>query len=203
MNRRHRGRGRHRNNKVNPDIKAWGPCFWYFYHRVAYDFDEKKASENEKYKRGHLILYNNFEKILPCHKCRNHYRRLKNNRPVEKFINTQKELFEWSIVNHNRVNKRLKKKEISLEKAKEIYSKPLRRDMLKKFINYLIFLSLQRNNLGIIKKIFNNLIYTIPCETYRKGLTQRLNWSNNLKNINLPIGLKKWYSRNHNFHNGL
>ena len=200
MNRR---RNRHRNNKVNPDIKAWGPCFWYFYHRVAYDFDEKKASENEKYKKGHLILYNNFEKILPCYKCRNHYRTLKNNRPVEKFINTKEELFEWSIVNHNRVNKRLKKKELSIEKAKEIYSKPLRYDMIKKFINYLIYLSLQRNNLGIIKKLLNNLIYTIPCEIYRKGLTQRLNWSNNLKNINLPIGLKKWYSRNHNFHTGL
>ena len=214
MNRRQRQRGRgranirrnrhHNNNRnVDPDIKAWGQCFWYFYHRVAYDFDEKKASENEKYKNGHLVLYNNFEKILPCQKCRNHYRTLKNNRPVEKFINTQKELFEWSVVNHNRVNKRLKKKQISVEKATEIYSKPLRHNMIKKFINYLIYLSLKRGNLGIIKKIFNNLRYVIPCEMCKKGLAQRLNWSNDLKNINLPFALKNWYSRNHNFHVGL
>lgn len=190
-------------NHNDKSIYVWGPTFWYVYHKIAFNYDEKVASENEKYKQAHLIFYNNFEKILPCHKCRVHYTKLKNNRPVNRFMDTKDNFFEWSVKNHNIVNNRLNKKKLILQRAKEIYRKPLRHNMVKKFVNYIFNLSLRKNNLGIIKKIINNLIYVLPCQMCKKGLDQKLKLSNNLKTISLPRMLKVWYQRNHQFHVGL
>lgn len=186
--------------RLNVKIEAWGPVFWYMYHMIAISYNEEKAKDNEKYKKAYIIFYNNIDKILPCKTCANHYEKLKKQRKVIDFIDNKDKLFKWTVDNHNIVNKRLKKKQISVEDALLIYNKPFNHNYNMKFINYLFRVSLKRYNVGIIKKIINNICFILPCQECRVGLQIRLRNYNNLQKIHNFIKLKYWFNHNHQIH---
>lgn len=183
--------------RINVKIEAWGPTFWYIYHKIAISYDEEKANKNERYKKAYLIFYNNFDKILPCKKCSIHYHKLKKERKLINFIDSKEEFFKWSVDNHNIVNKRLKKKQFSLDEAKIKYNEPLKNNMIMKFMNYLFRLSLKYYNVGVIKKIINNIGYILPSQDYRVGLQLRLKYVNNMKKFHTSQQLRNWFRKNH------
>ena len=186
--------------KINVKIEAWGPTFWYIYHKIAISYNEEKAKSDEKYKKAYLIFYNNFDKILPCKSCSEHYKKLKNNRKVKDFISNKDELFKWSVDNHNIVNKRLKRKEFTLDEAKIKYNQPLDHNMIMKFMNYLLRLSLKYYNIGLIKRIVNNICYILPCQDCCFGLQTRLKYVNKLKKYHVSQQLRIWFKQNHEIH---
>ena len=185
--------------RLNIKIEAWGPVFWYMYHMIAISYDEEKAKDNEKYKKAYIIFYNNVDKILPCKTCANHYAKLKKQRKFIDFIDNKDKLFKWTVDNHNIVNKRLKKKELSLNNALLKYNNsPVNVNMMMKFINYIFRVSLKYNNIGIIKKIINNICLILPSEEHCIGLQIRLKRVNNLKNMRTVKQLRLWFRNNHN-----
>ena len=184
--------------KLNVRIEAWGPTFWYMYHKIAISYDEEKAKEDEKYKKAYIIFFNNFDKILPCKRCSEHYAKLKKERRVINFMNSKEQLFKWSVDNHNIVNKRLKKKQFTVDEVNIKYNESLKDNMVMKFMNYLFRLSLKYYNVGIIKKITNNLVYILPSPEYRIGLKIRLKNVNNMKKLHTSQQLRNWFKKNHN-----
>lgn len=77
------------------------------------------TDDTSKYERAAWMA--NFTASLPCGECRREWRQL-----VKRFPWPQeggnKELFEWSVEAHNKVNVRLGKKTISAEEARAIYA---------------------------------------------------------------------------------
>lgn len=187
--------------KLNVKIEKWGPNFWYMYHMVAISYDEKKGIDNDNYKNCYLFFYNNFYKILPCKKCSDHFSKLNKERNVINFIDNKEMLFKWSVDNHNIVNKRLKKNELSLNRAKIEYTEQLKHNKIMKFMNYLFRLSLKYDNVGVVKKVISSLSYIIPCNKCSIGLILRLKSNNNnFKKLQTSRQLKIWFKNNHKIH---
>lgn len=96
------------------DAKLVGPGIWYIFHLLA------AQTSHGHIDKSHII---NFISILwaffPCLDCRQHLRKMFNiHSPYN--IHTSG-MFEYTYMVHNIVNKRLKKKEITLEEAKHLF----------------------------------------------------------------------------------
>jgi hypothetical protein len=98
--------------------KIWGPNAWTFIHLMV-------LSEKEPFDSSRLKYYEQFftllTSLLPCEACRNHL--IENISMMTKIesIQTKRELFNWTIDLHNRVNKMLGAKQWDFETAYEYW----------------------------------------------------------------------------------
>jgi len=100
------------------DPSIWGPHLWTGLHYVALGYPGgASATDRAHYK----AFYEGLSNVLPCGKCVQHYIQLLKESPIDAYLDTADTLFEWTVIIHNAVNKRLGKKEVSLEQAKTLY----------------------------------------------------------------------------------
>lgn len=108
------------------DVKAHGSGIWYCLHMKSYKIKDVRDV------RAFLKFVEELREELPCDDCRIHMNKYcDEHRPENKWKKTYKlkngrevnGLFYWSWKFHDAVNKRIKKKRISLDEAYEIYSK--------------------------------------------------------------------------------
>lgn len=101
---------------VNPS--EWGPPLWYKLHMKTFDYPEIAT-----YKDKVLAIkyFKEVEKLLPCEKCRVHYRRNLKASPIEYHVDTRRELTRWLIDLHNKVNAQTGKRILSYDEASNIY----------------------------------------------------------------------------------
>ena len=99
----------------------WGPPLWYKLHMKTFDYPEIAT-----YKEKVLAIkyFKEVEKLLPCEKCRVHYRQNLKSNPIEYHVDTRDELVRWLIDLHNKVNAQTGKKILSYEEAISIYLPP-------------------------------------------------------------------------------
>jgi hypothetical protein len=89
---------------------TWGPFFWHTIHLAALGYPisptytEKKAAKD---------FYESLTSMLPCPACRLHYTQMLQENPITPFLDTRRDLFQWTVKIHNLVNKRLEKPEVS------------------------------------------------------------------------------------------
>lgn len=97
---------------ISPDV--WGPSTWTFLHLIVLsEPDSMEPSRTMFYKQ----LYEVLQELLPCQKCRNHLREnLKKLPPLEN-IQTKRELFDWTVDLHNKVNEITGKRMYTREEA--------------------------------------------------------------------------------------
>lgn len=96
-------------------MKFYGPHQWSSLHAKIAKYDpntQKKSMEQ---------YLNSLKELLPCEKCRIHYKQNLNNRPFEPYLNDREALFHWSYQLHDDVNKQLNKKSPSYSKIKKYY----------------------------------------------------------------------------------
>lgn len=99
----------------------WGPPMWKTIHYVALGYPENPTEED---KQAYEQFYTNIYKIIPCKKpCSVHYKNMVSEFPVKNFLDNRDRLFEWTVIVHNKVNTRLGKPIISLDKARNMYDK--------------------------------------------------------------------------------
>jgi hypothetical protein len=85
---------------------VWGPIFWHTIHIVALGYPKKPTYTDKKCAKE---FYESFAVLLPCGQCRQHYiDHLKKN-PLTPFLDTRGDLFKWTVMIHNEVNKMLNK----------------------------------------------------------------------------------------------
>ncbi len=87
--------------------KIWGPDFWMFFHLITFKYS-KNPSKSEKIMAHELI--ESIAEILPCEKCKHHFKKNILNFPLnDKNINSREDFIFWFIDFHNLVNITLKK----------------------------------------------------------------------------------------------
>ena len=118
-----------------------GPKLWKSIHNVALvEYPENPSEDDKTY---YMNYYKNFWKIIPCLKCSVNYRKNWEELPITSYLESRTQLFEWTVLLHNIVNKELGKKEISLSEALSIY-KPGTRYIILLVLVLLVILLLLR-----------------------------------------------------------
>jgi len=103
---------------VAPNV--WGPHAWKFIHYVTLSYPIFPNQENkDNYKQFFLTL----QYILPCHKCRKHYKENLNKFPLNDLVLSNNEnLVKWGIDLHNYINKLHNKPELSYNDAYKLFN---------------------------------------------------------------------------------
>ena len=105
--------------------KVWGPPTWIFLHSVTFNYPDNPTDID---KEIHRSFFHSLENILPCQKCRNHYKKNIQNYPIK--LNSRKELIQWLIDVHNMINKENGKPILSyddvINEYKELYGGNIR-----------------------------------------------------------------------------
>jgi hypothetical protein len=102
---------------MNPDI--WGKHVWTSIHFIALGYP---SNPNAQQKNIYIQYFNSLADVLPCKSCADHFKKLLTLHPLnDAHLANNFSLFEWTVLLHNKVNERLNKPIISLERAKKIY----------------------------------------------------------------------------------
>lgn len=103
---------------VNP-TKIWGPPLWISIHNVALGFPENPTTaDREQYRQFYELL----GYVIPCQKCATNYRQHTSDLPIDQFLFNRKDLFRWTVLLHNIVNKSLGKRQWTFEEAWSMYN---------------------------------------------------------------------------------
>lgn len=103
---------------MNPLV--WGPPFWFVMHTVSINYPLRPTYAQ---RRTHYDFFYNIRNILPCEMCRQHYRVLLKQYPIEPFLDSRDSLISWVILIHNQVNVRLGKSTMSMDAVMQKYNK--------------------------------------------------------------------------------
>jgi hypothetical protein len=95
---------------MNPSV--WGPPFWFVMHTVSLNYPLKPSFAEQ---RTHYDFFYNVRDILPCEMCRQHYRTLLKQYPLQPFLDNRDSLVAWVVLIHNQVNARLGKPGMTTE----------------------------------------------------------------------------------------
>lgn len=112
------------NTKGQPGFQAavWGPGMWFFLHTISLNFPLHPTEADKKSYEQFLCSLGD---VLPCSFCSQHYKdHLASDFDAKKVLKSRETLSEWLYKFHEKVNKRLHKKEtIKYKDAMEIYKR--------------------------------------------------------------------------------
>lgn len=86
------------------DPAIWGPHLWFFLHSMsfAYGKNKNRPTKEEKYYMYQFLESLKF--VLPCTCKKNYTKHFISNPPT---LNSRRQLFEWLVDLHNKVNKQV------------------------------------------------------------------------------------------------
>lgn len=100
------------------DPTIWGPHLWFFMHTVSFNYPKNPTQEDRDHNYN---FFYNLTKIIPCEKCKTHYKDFFNKHSILNYLDKRDKLIEWVVKCHNNVNKLTNKPEWSLEKVFDHY----------------------------------------------------------------------------------
>ena len=92
----------------------WGPSVWKTIHSMAAAYDPSNKS-------AYGMFVNSLPDLLPCQQCREHLKENLKKLPVELYLDNRHNLFFWSYVLHDTVNKSLGKTSPPYDQVKKEY----------------------------------------------------------------------------------
>jgi len=95
---------------------VWGPHAWIFIHSVALNYPSKPT---EKDKINYKNFFVSLQHVLPCVVCQNNYKTHLEEIQIDNYLNNRKDLFMFTVLLHNAVNKINNKPTINLQDALE------------------------------------------------------------------------------------
>lgn len=114
---------------VDPNVdngmmtKVWGPTGWLFLHCVTfgYPYAINPSNPDHKYKKQqYKTFFQMIGYVLPCKYCRESYIEFAKQTPIDKFLNTRKDLCKWLYIIHNKVNTKLGVPESTIPTFQEV-----------------------------------------------------------------------------------
>ena len=107
--------------EINLNPQIWGPPAWFFIESIIISYPKNPTiEEKESYKN----FFNSLPYILPCQKCKEHFKRFLSKYPLDNSILKSKERFIiWILSAHNNVKKVNNSKNISIENFYKFYNK--------------------------------------------------------------------------------
>ena len=85
---------------------VWGPFFWHTMHISALGYPQQPTYGD---KRAAKEFYEAFAHLIPCSVCREHYAQNLQKFPLTPHLDRRDDLFKWTVMIHNEVNKSLGK----------------------------------------------------------------------------------------------
>ena len=114
------------------DNKIWGPNFWFTLHTVTLAYPDNPTYAD---KRRYNDFFVSVQHILPCKKCREHYRLHLDNSPISISLDNKESLVKWLFDLHNQVNISLNKPVMEYQDFKEKYRKIYNPNLIEKIEN--------------------------------------------------------------------
>jgi hypothetical protein len=100
---------------------SWGPFFWHTIHIVALGYPAQEPSYG--YKKAAKDFYESLKFLIPCPVCRDHYNTHLEKYPLTPHLDRRQDLFRWTILLHNEVNKSLNKPELTEAEVLKYYKR--------------------------------------------------------------------------------
>ncbi len=98
-------------NKVH-----WGNYAWGFIDSIALSYPINPSHDTQK---EYKLFFDSLKYVLPCPKCRNHYKENLERFPLDEALKSRSNLIKWVIDIHNTINKSNGKRILSYEEAKK------------------------------------------------------------------------------------
>lgn len=104
----------------------WGSHLWFSLHTISFAYPIKPTvTDQNNYKNFFVSLQN----VIPCSVCQRNYKRHLLEHPIDKHLNSRKDLVYWLIDIHNMVNSEIGKKfmsyDVVIKKYENVYQKDL------------------------------------------------------------------------------
>ena len=95
---------------MNIPPTVWGPFFWHTIHIAALGYPQEPSYTHKKAAKD---FFESLQVMIPCAICREHYAEHLKAYPISPHLDSRKDLFKWTVVLHNAVNKMLGKPEFT------------------------------------------------------------------------------------------
>ena len=89
---------------IPPEV--WGPFFWHTIHITALGYPQEPSYAHKKAAKE---FFQSLSLLIPCPLCRDHYTGHLEKYPISPHLDRRSDLFRWTILLHNEVNKSLNK----------------------------------------------------------------------------------------------
>lgn len=109
--------------QLSPNV--WGPFFWHTIHIAALGYPKEPTYTD---KRSAKEFFEALAFLIPCAICRQHYAKHIQANPISPFLDTRHDLFKWTVMVHNEVNKMLQKATMTEQEVIEYYVRLGKRD---------------------------------------------------------------------------
>ncbi|CAN0062494.1 unnamed protein product [Pylaiella littoralis] len=108
-----------------------GSSGWFSLHCVAAghpvdpdEYDDIRGNMRGHTKHKYIAYFKSAGHVLPCRFCRESYLVVLTEIPIEKYIHSRQNLYEWLFIVHNKVNEKIgDKQETSLQAVVDKYKK--------------------------------------------------------------------------------
>jgi len=104
----------------------WGPNLWFSLHTMTFVYPLKPKNKD---KINYKTFFEYLQYTIPCSVCRKNYVRHLKESPIEKHLESRKDLVFWLIDIHNMVNGETGKKILSydvvIKKYEKVYGKKI------------------------------------------------------------------------------
>ncbi len=100
--------------------EAWGPFFWHTIHIIALGYPMEPSHAHKKAAKE---FYESLKILIPCPICKEHYIAHLEKYPLTPHLDRRTDLFRWTVLLHNEVNKALGKRLFTETQAIQYYSR--------------------------------------------------------------------------------
>lgn len=97
---------------IPPEV--WGPFFWNTIHIAALAYP---AEPSHGHKKSAQQFFESLQLLIPCPICREHYKVHLEKYPLLPHLDRRRDLFNWTLLLHNEVNKSLNKPMFTAEET--------------------------------------------------------------------------------------
>jgi hypothetical protein len=100
--------------------QTWGPFFWHTIHIVALGYP---TDPSHGHKKAAKEFFESLKFLIPCPICKDHYVEHMEKYPITPHLDRRSDLFRWTILLHNEVNKALNKRSYTEAEVLQYYSR--------------------------------------------------------------------------------
>jgi len=139
------------------DPKVWGPHYWFFLHTISMSYPLRPNSVTKK---KYYEFIQNLPLFIPVESIAGEFSKLLDQYPITPYLDSRDAFIRWVWFIHNKINEKLEKNKISLNKFYELYyeeykPKDIKNREMSRLKNKLIYLFLVIFFIAMIVYLYN------------------------------------------------
>ena len=139
------------------DPKVWGPHYWFFLHTISMSYPIRPNSVTKK---KYYEFIQNLPLFRPVENIAGEFSKLIDQYPITPYLDSRDAFIRWVWFIHNKINEKLEKNKISLNKFYELYyeeykPKDIKNREMNRLKNKIIYLCLIIFFISMIVYLYN------------------------------------------------